>query len=95
MKTLGALVFAFAGFVLFSIGFYYGRECNDTANYEAACLQADFIRYTMDHFNGTTECANVGAEIEECYYEFFTDMENLNTKYITNVKDFDQYGWCY
>ena len=70
------------------------KECQDK-HYEAACLQADFIRYAIDHFNGETECANIGAEIEESYYEFFTDMYNLKTDYITDVKDFEQYCWCY
>ena len=27
--------------------------------------------------------------------EFFTDMHNRKTDYITDVKDFDQYSWCY
>ena len=66
-------------------------------NYEAACLQADFIRYAIDFFDGETECANIGSEIEECYYEWFQELDNgaFNTKHITHIKDFEQYYWCY
>ena len=66
-------------------------------DYEAACLQADFIRYIIDHFDGETSCANIGAEIEESYYEFFDglDLGQFNTNGIKSIKDFESYGWCY
>ena len=70
---------------------YFHRSSKD---YEVACLQADFIRYLQDHFDGETECANIGSEIEECYYEYFSDVENYGTS-IKSVKEFDNYGWCY
>jgi len=72
------------------IGYYH----KNTKDYEAACLQADFIRYLIDHFDGETECANIGSEIEECYYEYFTDIEDYGTS-IKDVKEFDRYYWCY
>lgn len=75
------------------------QELKDSCekNYEAACLLADFPRYLMDHFDGETSCANIGMEIEECYYEWFQELDNggFNTKYVTSIKDFDNYSWCY
>ena len=70
---------------------------DSSKDYEAACLQADFIRYTIDFFDGETECANIGSEIEECYYEWFQELDNgaFNTKHIKNIKDFNDYYWCY
>jgi hypothetical protein len=68
------------------------KECQK--HYEVACLEADFIRYLIDHFDGETECANIGMEIEECYYEYFTDIENFKT-HIKSPKEFDNYYWCY
>lgn len=65
-------------------------------HYEAACLQADFIRFIIDDFNGQQECANIGAEIEESYYEWFQELDsNFNTDYIKDVRQFGQYSWCY
>lgn len=74
-----------------------GYFSKDTKNYEAACLQADFIRYLIDHFDGETECANIGSEIEDCYYEWFQELDNGNfkTKHITDIRDFEEYSWCY
>ena len=68
---------------------YFGKK-----DYEAACLQADFIRYLIDHFDGETECANIGSEIEESYYEYFTDIENFKTS-IKDIKELNDYYWCY
>ena len=36
----------------------------------------------------------IGSEIEECYYEYFSDIENYGTS-IKSVEEFDNYGWCY
>lgn len=77
-----------------AVSYWFGYSKNDSKNYEAACLQADFIRYLQDHFDGETECVNIGSEIEECYYEYFSDVENYGTS-IKSVKEFDDYGWCY
>lgn len=63
-------------------------------HYEVACLQADFIRYLFDHFDGEQECANIGAEIEECYYEYFTDIQNFKT-HVKDIREFDEYYWSY
>lgn len=80
-----------------TVSYFIGYSNNDTKNYEAACLQADFIRYLIDHFDGETECFNIGAEIENSYEEWFQelDSEGFNTNFITNIKDFEQYSWCY
>lgn len=91
------LAILFAVGAVFMFGYTVGYNQSDTKNYEAACLQADFIRYVIDHFNGETECANIGSEIEECYYEWFGELPNGNfkTKYITDVRQFEDYYWCY
>ena len=81
-----------------AVSYYVGYHNNDTKNYEAACLQADFIRYIIDDFDGETEMANIGAEIENSYEEFFQDLDNQNiwkTSKITSIKDFESYYWCY
>lgn len=79
--------------------FLVHQELKDscTKHYEAACLEADFIRYLIDHFDGETECANIGSEIEECYYEFFDsiDIGAFDTKQVKTLKDLQNYGWCY
>lgn len=81
-----------------AVSYYVGYHTNDTKNYEAACLQADFIRYIIDDFDGETEMANIGAEIENSYEEFFQDLDNQNiwkTTEIKSIKDFESYYWCY
>ena len=77
----------------YSLGY---KECQEK-HYEAACLQADFIRYIIDHFSGEQEMFDIGKEIENSYEEFFGDLDEgiFKTKHITNIKDFDQYSWCY
>lgn len=74
------------------------QELKDSCqkHYEAACLEADFIRYLIDHFDGDSICWNIGAEIENSYDEFFMDLDCgiFNTKYLT-LKELDSYGWCY
>ena len=65
-------------------------------HYETACLQADFIRFIIDDFDGQQKCANIGSEIEESYYEWFQELNsNFNTDYIKDVRQFEQYSWCY
>jgi hypothetical protein len=84
--------------VVSAVSYCIGYHNNDTKNYEAACLQADFIRFIIDDFNGETEMANIGAEIENSYEEFFQDLDNSNiwkTSKITSIKDFEEYYWCY
>lgn len=84
--------------VLCAVSYYVGYHNSDTKNYEAACLQADFIRFIIDDFDGETEMANIGAEIENSYEEFFQDLDNQNiwkTSKITSIKDFEEYYWCY
>ena len=80
-----------------AVSYWCGYHQNEGGDYEAACLQADFIRYLIDHFDGETECANIGMEIEECYYEWFQELDNngFKTKHITHIKDFEDYYWCY
>ena len=95
IKILAAVVLLC---VVSAVSYCIGYHNNDTKNYEAACLQADFIRFIIDDFNGETEMANIGAEIENSYEEFFQDLDNSNiwkTSKITSIKDFEEYYWCY
>jgi len=94
IKCLAAVALLLAGC---AVSYYAGYHNNDTKNYEAACLQADFIRYLVDHFDEETECFNIGAEIENSYEEYFGDIDCgcFKTKYITHISDFDNYYWCY
>ena len=74
------------------------QELKDSCgkHYEAACLQADFIRHLMDwDFNQTGP--SIGAEIEESYYEWFQDLDCdiYKTKHITDIKQLEEYHWCY
>ena len=62
-------------------------------HYEAACLQADFIRSLMDwDFNQTGP--SIGTEIEESWYEWYQDLPlgNYKTQFIKDIKDFNQYS---
>ena len=84
--------------VVSAVSYYVGYHNNDTKNYEAACLQADFIRFIIDDFDGETEMANIGAEIENSYEEFFQDLDNSNiwkTTKVKSIRDFEEYYWYY
>ena len=76
------------------LSYHLGYSNNNTKNYEAACLQADFIRCIMDW---DTECDNVGREVEEAYYEWFQDLDCgiYNTKKLSSINDLKDYCWCY
>ena len=101
MKFLKTWAIAALLCVVSAVSFYGGRYYEYSyfgkKDYEAACLQADFIRYLIDHFDGETECANIGSEIDECYYEYFTDIDAgiFKTEGIKDIKDFEDYYWCY
>ena len=76
----------------------YRMNVQSGKDYEAACLQADFIRYIIDEFDGETEMANIGMEIENSYEEHFQELDNHNiwkTDYVKSIRDFQDYHWCY
>ena len=80
------------------VSFYIGKsigESHCTKDFEAACLQADFIRYLISNFDGETEMFNIGAEIENSYEEYFQELDNGNfgTQAIRSIRDFDAYHW--
>lgn len=91
IKSLAAVALLLAGC---AVSYWCGYHNNDTKNYEAACLQADFIHYLMS-WDG--ECWNVGSEVEESYYEWFQDLDIgiYNTKHLTDIKQLNEYCWCY
>ena len=81
-----------------AVSYWAGCKGQKGKDYEAACLQADFIRHIIDEFDGETEMANIGMEIENSYEEFFQDLDNhviWRTNHIKSMKDFDSYYWCY
>ena len=98
MKTLNVLAAVVLLCVVSAVSYCIGYHNSDTKNYEAACLQADFIRFIIDDFDGETEMANIGAEIENSYEEFFQDLDNQNiwkTSKIHSIRDFEEYYWWY
>lgn len=98
MKPLRYLVIVALLCIVSTVSYYIGYHNSGIKNYEAACLQADFIRFIIDEFNGETEMANIGMEIENSYEEYFQDLDNPNiwkTSKITSIKDFEDYYWCY
>lgn len=82
------------------VSFFLGlntRNSEQTKDYEAACLQADFIHSLMD-WNETLEGGlSVSSEIEESYYEWFQDLDCgiYKTKSLTDIKELLNYSWCY
>ena len=101
MKQFKAFIAIIILVIACLIGYYAGRHIEYTSHlkdYEAACLQADFIRYIIDGFDGETSMANIGMEIENSYEEYFQELDNphiFKTKYITSIRDLDNYYWCY
>lgn len=98
MKPLRYLAIVALLCIVSAVSYRIGYHNNDIKNYEAACLQADFIRFIIDEFDGETEMANIGMEIENTYEEYFQDLDNPNiwkTSKITSIKDFEDYYWCY
>lgn len=98
IKSIAAVALLCAGC---AVSYYAGRHVEyqqHVKDYEAACLQADFIRYIIDDFDGETSMANIGMEIENSYEEYFQELNNPNiwkTKGITSIRDFNDYYWCY
>ena len=77
----------------FALGFccaYTQRSAQSVKDYEAACLLMDCIRCMMDS-------EEIGSEVEESYYEWFSDLDTgcWHTKKLHDIKDLDQYYWAY
>ena len=98
MKPLRYLAIVALLCIVSAVSYHIGYHNSDIKNYEAACLQADFIRFIIDEFNGETTMADIGMEIENSYEEFFQDLDNSNiwkTTKIKSIEDFEEYSWCY
>lgn len=91
LKYLTATVLLCGACVASYLCGYYN---NDTKNYEAACLEADFIHCLMDY---EPDSSINGSEVEELFYEWFQDLDIgiYNTKRLKDVKELEQYHWCY
>lgn len=77
----------------FALGFccaYTQRSAQSVKDYEAACLLMDCMRSMMDS-------EEIGSEVEESYYEWFSDLDTgcWHTKKLHDIKDLDQYYWAY
>lgn len=85
LKVLAAITLLCVISVVSYLAGKYQHQCD----YEAACLQADFIHQLMDD-------EDYGSEVEELYYEWFQDLDMgvYNTKYLTLSK-LEYYSWCY
>jgi hypothetical protein len=88
VKVIAAVVLLLA---TNAVSYLAGYHNNDSKNYEVACLQADFIHRLMDW---DEECWNVGAEVEELWYECYQDLElgNYNTKHVHSIEDLNGYS---
>lgn len=101
MKTIKSLAAISLLIVGCMVSYNAGRAVESrqhTKDYEAACLQADFIRFIIDDFDGETSMANIGMEIQNTYEEYFQELDNHNifgTDHIKSIKDLDDYYWCY
>lgn len=96
MKTyVFTLLLIVVAIVSYNLGYQKNQE-ERIKHYEAACLQADFIRSLMDwDFNETGP--SIGSEIEESWYEWYQDLPlgNYKTQYIKDIRDFEEYYWAY
>ena len=90
LKYLAAASLLLAGC---AVSYWMGYNAQDGKNYEAACLQADFIHHLMD---SDKEPSINGSEVEESFYEWFQDLDMgvYNTKHLS-LKELEDYSWCY
>lgn len=77
----------------FTLGFCCAsiqRSAQNVKDYEAACLLMDCIRNMMDS-------EEIGSEVEESYYEWFQDLDMgiYNTEELKDIRDLEDYYWCY
>lgn len=86
-KFIGSLVLAYVlGFSCYCVGYNNAH----TRDYEAACLLMDCMRSMMDS-------EEIGSEVEESYYEWFQDLDMgiYNTEELKDIRDLEDYYWCY
>ena len=87
------LLLALSLVLAFALGFccaYTQRSAQSVKDYEAACLLMDCIRNMMDS-------EEIGSEVEESYYEWFQDLDMgiYNTRELNDIRDLEDYYWCY
>lgn len=86
-KIIGGLVLVYVlGFSCYCMGYNNAH----TRDYEAACLLMDCMRSMMDS-------EEIGSEVEESYYEWFQDLDMgiYNTEELKDIRDLEDYYWCY
>lgn len=81
--TIGCIAF-----VLAYLAGYHVASSKHIKDYEAACLYADIIHYSMDGDSLTS------AEITKAYELFTEDIDSLGFKSL-KAEDLEQYSWCY
>lgn len=82
-----SLVLAFAlGFCCASMQ----HSAQSVKDYEAACLLMDCIRNMIDS-------EEIGFEVEESFHEWFDDLNIgvYNTRELNDIRDLEDYYWCY
>ena len=81
--TIGCIAF-----VLAYLAGYYVASNKAVKHYEAACLYADIIHYSMDGDSISS------AEITRAYELFTEDIDSLGFKALQR-EDLEEYSWCY
>lgn len=81
--TVGCIAFVLA----YLLGYYVASN-KAVKYYEAACLYADIIHYSMDGDSISS------AEITKAYHLFADDVDSLGFRSLT-AEDLENYSWCY
>ena len=81
--TIGCIAF-----VLAYLAGYYVASSKHIKDYEAACLYADIIHYSMDGDSISS------AEITKAYELFTEDIDSLGFRALQR-EDLEEYSWCY
>ena len=88
MKAIYTILLSVAIVLLCLTTYNLGYKNAQNRDFEAACLMMDFIRLMMDN-------EEIGAEVEESFYECYDDMEYYNTKYIKSIDDLNNKRYYY
>lgn len=96
LKGIAAIALFVAGCM---VSYYVGRAVEyqeHVKDYEAACLLSDFIRFTIDNWNGE-EIWNGGVELQNSYEEYFQELDNggFRTEKVKDINDLNAYCWMY
>lgn len=90
MSYIKVVVILLIAWILAFGGYCVGYNNAHTRDFEAACLLMDCLRNMMDS-------EEIGSEVEESFHEWFDDLDMgiYNTSKLTDIKQLDEYYWCY